>query len=144
MARKNDDSRIHNRTVRWAQCVAAARRSAKLLVVCLFAMVVSVGCASTGAFPHSTGTQVGLDKKNYRLVKANAIGQSSGFSLLGIIPIVPPTYTAAMSSLYETSGMETGAAQALVNVTQERSSLYLVLFSVPRLTVRADIIEFTD
>lgn len=109
-------------------------------LMCLFL----VGCASTGIFPHATGTTVDLSRKNYRIVKTNAVGESAGFSLLGFIPLSAPTYTGAMSDLYSKAGLEAGKAQALANVTQERSSRYLILFSIPKLTVRADIIEFLD
>jgi hypothetical protein len=33
---------------------------------------------------------------------------------------------------------------ALANQTEDRSSLYLILFSIPRVTITADVIEFTD
>jgi hypothetical protein len=114
------------------------------ILVFVFLLVTVIGCSSSGIFPHATSTQVDLTKKNYQIVKANAIGESIGFKLLGIIPIVPPTYTNAMTDLYEKAGITEGKAQALVNVTQERSSLYLILFSIPKLTVRADIIEFYE
>jgi hypothetical protein len=35
-----------------------------------------------------------------------------------------------------------GRAVSLTNVTQERQTLYLVLFSLPKIVVRADVIEF--
>jgi hypothetical protein len=94
--------------------------------------------------PHGTITQVDLTRNNYRVVKANAIGQSRGFAILGIIPIVSPTYPSAMSALYTNANVTEGSATALANVSQERSVIYLVLFSIPTLTVRADVIEFQD
>jgi hypothetical protein len=112
--------------------------------ILIFLLLTVTGCASRGFFPHSTGTQVDLSKNNYKIVKANAIGVSRGFNFLGIIPIVPPTYTRAMSDLYSKASITEGSAQALINVTQERSTLYLILFSIPELTVRADVIEFHD
>jgi len=115
-----------------------------LTFLCLIIIGLVSSCASTGIFPHSTSTSVDLAKSNYRIIKSNAIGESSGFSLLGFIPLVPPTYTDAMSDLYGKAGISEGKAQALVNVTQERSMLYLILFSIPKLTVRADIIEFLE
>jgi len=114
---------------------------------CFFIILIFVlftGCVSSGMFPHTTDTKVDLSKNNYRIIKANAIGKSSGFKLLGIIPIISPKYTKAMKDLYSEIGISEGKARALVNVTQERSSIYLILFSIPELTVRADIIEFID
>jgi hypothetical protein len=107
-------------------------------------LVVSFGCANRGVVPYPTGTQVELTRKNYRIVKSNALGRSSGFSFLGVIPILPPRQTNAMSDLYSRAGLSEGKAQALVNVIQEKSTLYLILFSVPRLTVRADVVEFIE
>jgi len=109
----------------------------------IFLLLLSCSTA-IGTFPHGSGTQVDLSRKNYAIVKANAIGESSGFSLLGIIPFAAPKYTDAMSDLYSKAVMSEGKAHALVNVVQERSSIYLILFSIPKLTVRADIIEFLD
>ena len=36
-----------------------------------------------------------------------------------------------------------GDSRALVNVVMERRYLYLILFSLPRVSVRADVVEFT-
>jgi len=113
----------------------------------LFLSIVSLflaGCASTGDFPHVTGTSVDLSRKNYRVIKSNAVGESTGFSLLGFIPLASPRYTEAMTKLYAEAGLKEGEAQALANVSQEKSSTYLILFSIPKLTVRADVIEFQD
>ena len=110
----------------------------------LILALVAAGCTSIGSFPHTTGTNVDLSRSNYKIVKANVVGESKGFRLLGIIPFASPRYTAAMGEMYENAGLEEGKAQALVNVTQEHSTLYLILFSIPKLTVRADIVEFHD
>ena len=120
------------------------KRNVVLTVLCLLVMLVAVGCTSTGTYPATSGTQVDLSRKNFRLVKANAIGTSSGFELFGFIPFAAPRYTEALSNLYRQAGVTEGAAQTLTNVTQEKSSLYLILFSIPKLTVRADVIEFTE
>lgn len=113
-------------------------------VVCLVLIVVSFGCTSSGTFPSTSSTSVDLSQKNYRVVKANAVGSSSGFKLFMFIPIVPTRYSTAMSNLQKQAGIAEGTAQAMVNVTQEESSIYLLLFSIPKLTVRAEIIEFTN
>lgn len=123
---------------------ASAKREVALTVICLVLIVASFGCTSSGAFPSTSNTSVHLSKNNYRVVKANAVGSSSGFKLFMFIPIAPTRYSTAMSNLQKQAGVAEGKAQAMVNVTQEESSLYLLLFSIPKLTVRADIIEFTD
>jgi hypothetical protein len=115
---------------------------AAIAALALFATIASA-CARNVVLPQSTTTQVDLSRKNYNVVRSNAVGASRGFSLLGVVPIIPTSYTNAMSDLYEEAGMKEGKAQALVNVNQETATLYLVVFSLPKLTVRADIIEFT-
>jgi len=73
------------------------------------------------------------------------MGKSWGFRLLGIIPLASPEYSMAKKRLYDSVG-ETlnGKAVALANQTEDRSLMYLILFSVPKLTLTADVIEFTD
>ncbi len=112
--------------------------------ILIMLILLLTGCVSSGAFHNTTGTSVDLSKKNYRIIKLNALGESKGFKLLGIIPILSPRYTKAMKDLYSKSGITEGKAYALINVAQERSTLYLILFSIPKLTIRADIIEFLD
>ena len=107
-------------------------------------LLVVAGCASTGAFPHASSTSVSLSQNNYLVVKSNAIGTSSGLKLFGLLPLSSPRYTTAMSSLYDNASVKEGRAYALANVIQERSSTFLILFTVPKLTVRADVIEFLD
>jgi hypothetical protein len=111
---------------------------------CLLVVLAASGCTSTGTFPATSGTQVDLSKKNFRVVKANAVGSSTGFKLFCFIPITSPTYSEAMSQLHRKAGLTEGRAMTLTNVTQENSSIYLLLFSLPKLTVRADVIEFTE
>ena len=92
-----------------------------------------------------TDTQVSLAGKNYKLIKAGVMGHSSGFRLLGIVPITSPNYANAKASLYKSvSEPLTGRAVALANQTEDKSTLYLILFSIPRVTITADVIEFTD
>ena len=98
---------------------------------------------SSGAFleVHSE-TRIALEKPNFVVVKANNVGQSGGFALLGLITIVPPSCNTALSRLYEQAGMQPGRAQTLANVLVERSSSYWILFSLPKITVRGDLVEF--
>jgi hypothetical protein len=112
-----------------------------VLVVLVF---FAAGCASIGSFPHASVTQVNLEKNNYEMVKANAEGASSGFSLLGVIPITTPQHTVAMNRLYNNAAIKPGGAYALANVVQEQTSTYLILFSIPTYRVRADVVEFKN
>jgi hypothetical protein len=91
-----------------------------------------------------TATTVNLSRQNFKIVKANAIGSSVGFNFLGLITLKAPGYAEAITQLYQQTGVFEGKAQALVNVVHESSSTYFILFALPKITVRADIIEFTD
>ena len=114
----------------------------KLLALSLVCVFLS-GCASVGKLPHLTGTQTDLSKNNYKVIKSAIKGIDSGFSLLGIIPFKSPSYAKAMANLHDQVEME-GKATAFVNVAQDHSLLYLILFSIPKITVTADVIEFID
>lgn len=91
-----------------------------------------------------TATSVQLSKGNYRIVKANAIGTSTGFSLLGLFTLRSPQYDEAVSELYKLGGVSEGKAQTIANVMHQNSSSYFILFALPKITVRADVIEFID
>lgn len=122
---------------------AHAVRSIVMLVV---GILFLVGCASTGEFKgQSTGAAAALTKKNYKVVKVGAKGESSGFRLLGIIPFFSPTMSEAKEGLYSSVGTTLeGKAIALVNQTEDRSSMYFILFSIPKITITADVIEYLD
>ena len=86
-----------------------------------------------------------LTGNNYTMIHAGATGEDSGFYFLGFIPIVSPSYGDAKKDLYRSVGEPLeGRAIALANYTEDRSTLYLILFSVPTLSVTADVVEFTD
>lgn len=118
------------------------RRFALLLASCLAVGLLS-GCTRLGGYLNqSTTTETNLTKKNYRIMKTNVRGVSSGFSIL-FLPIVPPSYADAMTNLHENVQME-GKATALVNVAVDANDLNLLLFALPRITITADVVEFTE
>ena len=115
------------------------------IALCALSLALLTGCSSEGEFRQSTGTSVALAGNNYKIIKTGATGRSSGFRFLGILPITSPTHSGAKASLYESLGIPlTGRSVALANATEDRSSLYLILFSIPRITVTADVVEFID
>jgi len=126
----------------------ATKQIGDFLKVILALALLSViwGCASTGEFRgQGTAASVSLEKKNYRIIKVAAKGESSGFKLLGFIPFASPTYSEAKESLYESINQPLeGRAIALVNQTEDRSYMYFILFSIPKITLTADIIEYLD
>jgi len=117
---------------------------------------VLVGCAALPALtagssllPTGTAianvygtTAVKLEQANFIMVKTNVVGQSKGFALLGLITIVPARFSTAMDRLYARAEMRPGGAQTLANVVTERSSTYLILDSIPRVSILADVVEF--
>lgn len=120
-------------------------------------LALLTGCAAasslpalSGLIPAQTGpqilttTDVNLSEQNYKIVKADATGSSTGFSFLGLITLRSPRYQEAVTRLYWSANVAEGKAQALVNVMHEHTSNYYLLFALPRITVRADVIEFTD
>ena len=129
----------------------------KLLKILLILWLLT-GCAAalpalpalSGLIPASSGTQilttttVNLSRKNFKIVKANAVGRSVGFSFLGLFSLKSPCYEEAITQLYRSANVSEGKSQALVNVMHEQTSTYFILFSLPKITVRADIIEFID
>jgi hypothetical protein len=126
----------------------------------LFAVVLLValssGCAALATLPVSSlvgspnsaaleihnNTDTRLQEKNFIVIKTNVIGQASGFSLLGILTIVPARFNKAMSRFYEHAEMKPGRPQTVVNLIMEQDSLNFILFSLPRTSISADVIEF--
>ena len=111
------------------------------------AAVLFAGCASntTELNTPSTQTAVNLSQNNFRIIKAGAVGTSHGFRLLGIIPFAGANETDARADLYQELGQSLeGKSATLANTTYSRSTLYLILFSVPKVTVEADVVEYLN
>lgn len=117
--------------------------------VCVCLCILFSGCASEGEQAKTSGgTGVDLNQSNFKLLAPSVSGVSRGFYLFGFIPIVSPKYSAAKRDLYATLGETTGQSVvgrsiALTNQTEDKGQLYLILFSIPSLTLTADVIEFT-
>lgn len=90
-----------------------------------------------------TTTTIRLSTDNYRILKTNVVGTDWGIDILGLIPIVSPDYTKAIAKLYKAGEVAEGKPQAIVNVLQQHTAPYFILFSIPRITFRADVVEFT-
>jgi len=88
-------------------------------------------------------THVTLTGDNYTIVVTNIIAKSKGFKLLGLFSFRSARYTEAMSRLYKKAQVKEGHPQALANVVYESTSTSFILFSLPKVTIRADLIEFT-
>ena len=115
----------------------------RIVAVAVVALMLSA-CGGHGQMDQGTTTGVQLSHNNYRVLKAGASGSSTGFWFL-FIPIVPRSYASAQADLYRSVGEPLeGRSVALANKTEDRSFFTLLLFSLPRLTVTADVVEFTD
>jgi hypothetical protein len=125
------------------------------LLACLILVAILGGCAATSPMATSfiglpgfaaldvrSQTEVTLAEPNFVLVKTNLTGASKGFSLLGLLTIVPPKFDTAFGRLYAQAEMQPDRPQTLANVVLERTSSYWILFSIPRCSVRADVVEF--
>lgn len=117
----------------------------KNAIVILILTAVTLGCGSRATVPFSQASaqQVDLSGDNYRVVRQNATGTSTGFSIF-FIPFTRPSWIDAMNDLYSKTGLVLGRAHAPINVLDEVNSHNLILVSWETFRLRADIIEFID
>lgn len=117
---------------------------AKKVSLVLAAVLLLCGCATTGGrMEQRTGTDISLKENNYKVLKTCARGSSSGFKLFEIFTIWSPSYASARRSLYDSVGEKLeGRSIALANMSEDKSTIHLLLFSIPRLVVTGDVIEF--
>jgi hypothetical protein len=116
------------------------------IVISIVLLVFVSGCASRGQFNgQNTNTLVNVKNNNFKVIKTNVVGASSGFNFLGFIPFASPAYYEAKKDLFKNAGENfAGRSIALINQTEDRSVIYLILFSITTLTLSADIIEYQD
>jgi hypothetical protein len=132
------------------------------IVPALFVLLLG-GCASSGLFPAATFTSVELSEGNFRVVATDVGGESSAAYILGISASVGPDLrTLALARIegegflarealadlwrnFEAShGSVTDRRLALVNVRFDTDVLNLLLYVRPRMSVRADVVEFVE
>jgi hypothetical protein len=139
----------------------------KLIFISVLGMALSTmlfsGCANSGLLASANITTVELSKGNYKIVATSISGQASAQYILGaslgmgiylqtfaLIPLTPDRqlYKIAMQDLwknFETKyGSPVGRKLALVNIRYDSEALNLLVFTEPRVTIIADVIEFTD
>src|SRR3989344_8660910 len=114
------------------------------LLVVVFAIVAMVGgCAiNKPASLFATGAESRLGSDNYEVIAPSVTGTSRGFNLFGFIPLLSANATDAMDEAYSKIPDVKGGSVALVDKVEERSTTYLLLFSFPRVKVRATAIRF--
>lgn len=133
-------------------------------VLLLLVLVGSLtGCVSSGSFFSGTLTDVQLQSNNYEIVATDMEGTATAGYILGVSGGLGPSTTAiavakvsgddslyktALENLWANVQAQTQAAEgrslALVNVRYDVSALNLIVYTQPTVTVRADIVEFTD
>jgi hypothetical protein len=111
------------------------------------AAVAPLTSAITGAAPETgvdvrTQTAVRLEEGNFVTVRTNVVGSSKGFKLLGFITLYPATLDKAMNRLYANAEAREGRPETFAHLIIEHSGIYVILFSIPKVTARADLIEF--
>jgi len=121
------------------------------------------GCASSGMFPSTNVTEVQLQRGNFKIVARNVSGEAeagylvgSSFSLgiytntLAVYRIsgTGMLYKEALENLWKnyeaTNGPVEGKSLALINVRYDSEALNLIVYTQPKVMIRADVIEFTD
>lgn len=132
--------------------------------VLLLALTVSLtGCLSSGAFLSGHVTDVQLTEANYEVVATDVHGSATAGYLFGVSGGFGPSttafavarvsgdgqlYQAALANLWANVESEYGEVQgndlALVNVRYDVEALNLFIYTKPTLTVRADVVEFTE
>jgi hypothetical protein len=105
-------------------------------------LLSGIGGGPAGDIDVRTSTSVRLQEANFVMVRTNVVGSSKGFKLLGFITIVPATLNKAMARLYAGAEVEAGRPQTFVHFIVEHSGIYVILFSIPEVTVRGDLIEY--
>lgn len=121
------------------------------------------GCFTSGLFTAANITNVELSKGNYKVVATSIIGQSHAGYLLGasfgigmytqtyaVIPLQKDRqlYKLAIENLWKNFeikyGSPLGRKLALVNVRYDSQALNLGVYTSPKVTIIADVIEFTE
>ena len=134
----------------------------KMLIGVMLIMLLS-GCSSTGAFISSNLTNVELAKANYKIVATNVTGEAKAAYILGFtysygiatttlaVARVDGTgklYQEAIAQLWnnykEAHGEIEGKKLALVNVRYDSDNKNFLVYTEALISVRADIIEFTE
>lgn len=135
-----------------------------LLVVSLTLLIfLATGCSSSGQFSSVNLTNVELSESNYRIVATSVSGEATAGYLLGIsfgngsnqatLALVRVEgegllYKEALENLWDNFEQEYGSPEgrqlALVNVRYDTDNLNLLVYTKPKVSIRADIVEFIE
>jgi hypothetical protein len=132
-------------------------------VVLIGAMFFLTGCAASGAFMAGNVTDVQLQRNNFKIVAQNVTGESqAGYLFGGTISTGFATNTFALfrvsgsgllykeaiesfwKSYESVHGSIEGKHVALINVRYDTDALNLGIYTQAKLSIRADVVEFTE
>ena len=132
------------------------------VIVIVSALALS-GCATGGMFVAGNLTDVQLQKNNFKIVARDVSGEAQAGYLFGASFSMGATsnsfalirvsgtgmlYKEALQNLWKnyeaTNGPVEGKKLALVNVRYDSEALNLFVYTQPRLSIRADVVEFTE
>ncbi len=123
----------------------------------------AAGCSTAGMFVSGNLTDVQLQSGNYTIVARGVTGEAKAAYLFGVsVPMGMTTntfavarvdgtgmlYKEAMDNMWKNFESAHGPAEgkrlALINVHYDTDALNLVIYTQPKVTVRADVVEFTE
>jgi hypothetical protein len=128
-------------------------------------LLTTTGCVTTGSFPSANVTNVELSEGNYEIVATDVAGEASAGYILGFsagfgvgsqmstlavarVQGEGTLYREAIQNLWANFRAEYGEVEgrdlALVNVRFDGDALNLILYTRPIVSIRADVVEFTE
>ena len=132
------------------------------LVACILLFALA-GCSTGGVFTSGNVTDVQLQRNNFKIVARGVTGEASaGYILGGTFSVGMATntfalvrvsgtgmlYKEALDNLWKnieaTYGSIEGKKVALINVRYDAEALNLILYTSPHISIRADVVEFTE
>jgi hypothetical protein len=121
------------------------------------------GCSTGGMFTAGNVTDVQLQRSNFKIVAQGVTGEAqAGYVFGGSFSMGMATntfalfrvagsgmlYKEALENLWKnyeaTHGSIEGKHIALVNVRYDAEALNLFVYTQPKITIRADVVEFTE
>ena len=140
------------------------RKFAVVTVLLLVVLATQLtGCAQAGLFAAGNFTQVEMSEPNYKVVATSVAGEAEAAYLLGVAFSNGPQsgsvslhrlkgtgklYTEAMENLWQAFAAEHGLVEgrrlALANVSYDAATRNFLVYNHISLTIRADVIEFTE
>ena len=134
----------------------------KHVIITGLILFTCTSCTTSGLFFSTHLTNVELSESNYKIVAKNVKGEAQAEYILGLSAAVrgelqtlaiariggeEMLYQQAMENLWENfeaqySQPVEGRKLALVNVRYDSDAINLLLYTRPKISIRADIIEF--